>query len=116
MPTSTPNVSHYGIPGSCPTAEPSVERRRRLMLLFLCAIAIALRLYFAFASPNIAHPDEIYQNQEQAHRLVYGYGIVPWEFREGVRSSILPEFLAFLSTTSYFVLPLPYAYQIGAAI
>src|SRR5260370_27322017 len=116
MPTSLRNVSHDGLRGSCPTAESSVERRKRLMLLFICAIAITLRLYFAFLSPNIAHPDEIFQNQEQAHRLVYGYGIVPWEFREGVRSWILPGLLAFVFKTSDFVLPVPYAYQIGAAI
>src|SRR5258708_28447258 len=113
MPISS--VSHKGITGAPPT-ESSVEQRKRLMLFFLCAIAIALRLYFAFASPSIAHPDEIFQNQEQAHRLVYGYGIVPWEFREGVRSWILPGLLAFGFKTSDLVLPGPCAYQLCAAI
>lgn len=44
--------------------------------------------------PNIHHPDEIFQTLEQAHRLVYGYGFVPWEFEHGVRSWLLPGFLA----------------------
>ena len=48
-----------------------------------------------------SHPDEIYQTQEQAHRLVYGYGIVPWEFRDGVRSWILPGLLALELQTAH---------------
>lgn len=44
--------------------------------------------------PNIHHPDEIFQSLEQAHRLVFGYGFVPWEFEHAVRSWILPGFLA----------------------
>jgi hypothetical protein len=39
-------------------------------------------------------PDEIFQSLEPAHRLVWGYGIVPWEFRVGARSWLLPGFLA----------------------
>ncbi len=34
---------------------------------------------------NLAWPDEIFQTLEQGHRLAFGYGIIPWEFREGVR-------------------------------
>jgi hypothetical protein len=28
---------------------------------------------------------------EQAHRLVFGYGLVPWEFQLGMRSWLLPK-------------------------
>ena len=114
-------VSRYGVretprkpqsdPRGKPTAESSknlpsrIERRSGGLIFLLCAIALSLRLYFAFASPNLAHPDEIFQNQEQAHRLVYGYGIVPWEFREGVRSWILPGLLAAVFKTSDLALP-----------
>ena len=45
-------------------------------------------------TPNIHHPDEIFQSLEQAHRLVFGYGFVPWEFEHAVRSWILPGFIA----------------------
>ena len=31
---------------------------------------------------------------EQAHRIAFGYGIVPWEFRDGIRSPVLPYVLA----------------------
>ena len=97
-------------------SEPTGGRRKRLTIVILCAIAIALRLYVAFASPSIAHPDEIYQNQEQAHRLVFGYGIVPWEFREGVRSWVLPGLLAVIFKTSDLIAHSEVSYRIGATV
>jgi 4-amino-4-deoxy-L-arabinose transferase-like glycosyltransferase len=36
------------------------------------------------------HPDEPFQSLEQAHRVVYGYGIVPWEFLFGARFWFFP--------------------------
>ena len=44
--------------------------------------------------PGIHYPDEVMQSLEQAHRLVFGNGLVPWEFRDGVRSWLLPVLLA----------------------
>jgi hypothetical protein len=38
---------------------------------------------------SIAQADEIFQAVEQGHRLVYGYGLVPWEFDYAARSWIL---------------------------
>jgi hypothetical protein len=48
----------------------------------------------AVAFPNIVWPDEIFQTLEQAHRAAFGDGIVPWEFRVGARSWVLPGVLA----------------------
>ena len=45
-------------------------------------------------APGIHYPDEVMQSLEQAHRLVFGYGLVPWEFRDGARSWLLPGLLA----------------------
>jgi hypothetical protein len=56
--------------------------------------ALALRVGGAIAWPNVAWPDEIFQTLEQAHRLVFGAGVVPWEFRVGARSWLLPGALA----------------------
>ena len=56
--------------------------------------ALALRLVVAVWSVHIGHPDEVFQYLEQAHRLVYGYGFIPWEYRFGVRSWLLPGTLA----------------------
>ena len=34
--------------------------------------------------------DELFQYLEQAHRIVFGYGQIPWEFRFGERTWLLP--------------------------
>ena len=57
-------------------------------------LALGLRLVVATTLPTLAWPDEIFQTMEQAHRLVFGYGIVPWEFRLGARSWLFPGLLA----------------------
>lgn len=66
------------------------------MLHVVAAVALSLRLAVAWWSESISHPDHIFQYLEQAHRLVYGYGFVPWEFRFGVRNWLLPGALAAL--------------------
>jgi len=60
----------------------------------LYALALGLRLIPAIFYPGINHPDEVFQSLEQAHRLVFGYGAVPWEFEYGARSWLLPGMLA----------------------
>jgi len=59
-------------------------------LVALLSLALILRLVVTFEFPNINHPDEIYQTIEQALRLTTGAGIVPWEFKRGIRSWVLP--------------------------
>ena len=54
------------------------------------------RLLAIIAFPSLHHPDENFQLFEQAHRIAFGYGVVPWEFRDGVRSPVLPYGLAAL--------------------
>ena len=49
-----------------------------------CAIVLGGRL----------HPDETHQYVEVAHRLVWGYGTVPHEWRSGMRNLALPGALA----------------------
>jgi len=63
-----------------------------LALFFL--IALALRVGVAIRLPSIEWPDEIVETLEPAHHLAYGYGIVTWEFRRGIRSWMFPAFLA----------------------
>ncbi len=71
------------------------DRRQQLAwLAVILAAAFALRLYIALRFPNIHHADEIFQYLEQAHRLVFKYGVAPWEYREGTRSWLVPGFLA----------------------
>ena len=57
-------------------------------------VAVAARLLPVFAFAGINHPDEVFQSVEQAHRLVFGTGLVPWEFVYGTRSWVFPGVLA----------------------
>src|SRR4051812_16405534 len=61
----------------------------RLLLAALLAVALILRLGVAL-TPGVVQPDELFQYLEQAHRHVFGYGIVPLEYRYGMRGWLLP--------------------------
>ena len=63
----------------------------------------ALRLYVAFTDDGIFWPDEVFQSLEPAHRRVFGYGMVAWEFIEGARNWALPGFIAFWFKLSQLV-------------
>ncbi len=49
-----------------------------------------MRLLAAIGGDWIMRPDELFQYLEQAHRIVFGYGSVPWEFRFAERTWLLP--------------------------
>lgn len=67
-------------------------RERRIWFWGILAVAVLLRV-LAFNSFSAHHPDELIQYVEQAHRIVFGYGVVPWEFREFIRSWLIPLML-----------------------
>ena len=67
--------------------------RRAAPFLLVAAVAIALRIA-AFSPFAIHHPDEALQYIDQAHRLAFGTGLVPWEYRAGMRSWLVPLLLA----------------------
>jgi GPI mannosyltransferase 3 len=64
------------------------------------ALAVFLRLQPILIEPSAVWPDEIFQASEPAHRLVFGSGLVPWEFQLGVRSWLLPGVIAGLMELS----------------
>ena len=68
--------------------------KSRWTLVAICALALALRMAVAVLFPGFEHPDEVFQVLEQAHRLAFGNGFIPWEFDEGVRSYFFPGILA----------------------
>lgn len=68
----------------------------RQKLLWILATGLMLRWFFALYSEQIHHADEIFQYLEQAHRLVFGYGVIPWEYRFGIRSWLIPGLAASL--------------------
>src|SRR5262250_3404042 len=84
---SLPEATHSG----------PAEHRRGLGLALLAAslcAGFAFRAWLSFHDDGIYWPDEIYQSLEPAHRLVFGYGLIPWEFVQGARSWALPGLVA----------------------
>lgn len=53
-------------------------------------------MWLAVTDDGIYWPDELYQSFEPAHRLVFGYGLISWEFVEGARNWTLPGLIALL--------------------
>ena len=65
----------------------------RLMPLVL-ALAFAGRAAVALIGDFVLHPDEVMQYLEPAHRLVFGNGVVYWEYFYGARSWLIPGAVA----------------------
>jgi phosphatidylinositol glycan class B len=78
-------------------------RSAEIGLAGLVALAILLRLQPILVEPSAVWPDEIFQTSEPAHRLVFGSGLVAWEFQLGVRSWILPGIIAGLMELSRII-------------
>jgi hypothetical protein len=58
------------------------------------AAGVAFRIHWALNDDGLYWPDEVYQSLEPAHRLVYGHGMLAWEFIEGARNWALPGLVA----------------------
>ncbi len=58
------------------------------------AVAFAARAGIALSGDFVLHPDEIMQYLEPAHRLVFGNGVIYWEFFYGARSWLVPGAVA----------------------
>ena len=82
----------------------------------LLGSAFALRIGLAVGSPNIFFPDEIFQTLEPAHRLVFGYGVISWEWRLGIRSWVFPTFLAGVMRATAWMGTASSGYVLGTAI
>jgi hypothetical protein len=64
------------------------------LLIAIFLIALLLRVGVAIYLPNVEWGDEIFNTLEPAHHLAYGYGVVVWDWRLGLRSWVFPAFLA----------------------
>lgn len=89
---------------------------RSYFLVCVFLIALLLRVGVAMRAPGLAHPDEIFQTQEPAHRLAYGYGIITWEWRDGIRSWAFPAILAALMRATDWIGPGSSGYLWAATI
>lgn len=75
------------------------------LLLVIALVALALRVGTAIQIPSLAHPDQVFQTMEPAHRLAFGYGVKPWEWRIGARSWVVPAFLALVMRATSWMGP-----------
>lgn len=66
----------------------------RAVLFGSLVLGMLLRARTVFSDDGINWPDELYQSFEPAHRLVFGHGLVAWEFLEGARTWAVPGFVA----------------------
>ncbi|MDD9820835.1 MAG: hypothetical protein OXR07_08165 [Nitrospira sp.] len=73
-----------------PQATETVWAHLPLLLL----VAFVLRATVALTGDFLLHPDEVMQYLEPAHRLVFGNGVVFWEYFYGARSWIMPGLIA----------------------
>ena len=95
-PSSSSSTSDAArISTSCqPNLAADDERGFLIIAIGISILAALPRLWAAWFDQGVFWPDEIFQSVEQAHRLVFGYGITPWEFRKGARSWVFPGMVA----------------------
>ncbi len=75
--------------------QPAAPDNRNWMLAAAAIVLAGLWLRWRMFSPfEISHADEIMQYLEQARRLATGDGIVPWEYRYGIRNGLIAQLLA----------------------
>ena len=89
MAISRRSLNLYQAPGT--TAQPSWR-----YLPHCLVAALLLRLGLHMFSDFVAYPDELQQYLEQGHKLVFGYGLVFWEWHWGARNYLLPSVVAAL--------------------
>jgi phosphatidylinositol glycan class B len=65
----------------------------RRLIAGVLVLAALLRLPFAFVE-MFHHPDEVWQYLEPAYGMVTGHQVVTWEYRDGMRSWLIPTLLA----------------------
>ena len=103
-------------PLSAPDESSKATRPQLLLLAAIFAVAFLLRVGVALRSPSIEWPDEIFNTLEQGHRLAYGYGVVPWEWRYGIRTWIYPAFLAGVMRATAWMGPGSRGYLTGVVV
>lgn len=79
-----------------PLRSPLVLERRIGLAVLVGSLVLgaALRLWLVLTDDGFYWPDEVYQSVEPAHRLVFGYGLLAWEFVDGARNWAFPGLVA----------------------
>ena len=68
-------------------------KRKRSHLFFTVFI---IRVIMMFIQQSYFVADEYWQSVEVAHRVVFGYGHLTWEWKEGIRSFLFPSLFVHL--------------------
>jgi hypothetical protein len=63
------------------------------VLALLIALPAALLAIFQLGR---LHPDELFQVLEPAMNRAFGYGVLAWEWKQGLRNWVIPGFVAYL--------------------
>lgn len=61
---------------------------------YVIGFIVAVRLASVFLVQTWFVPDEYWQSLEVAHKLVFGYGSLTWEWTSGIRSYLQPASIA----------------------
>ena len=72
----------------------SDQATSRPALAVVLLVALGVRLWSLATHTYVVWPDETFQYLEPAHRLLFGSGVITWEFLDGIRSWLLPGILA----------------------
>ncbi|XP_042486674.1 mannosyltransferase APTG1 [Macadamia integrifolia] len=73
------------------------------------AICLAFRVVNSLLVQTYFNPDEHWQALEVSHRLVFGYGHLTWEWKEGIRSYLHPMvFVLLYKVLAFFHLDTPW--------
>ncbi|MFM9853925.1 MAG: hypothetical protein ACKVOJ_14150 [Sphingomonadaceae bacterium] len=81
------------------------EGRAHRTLFWMILIVAAVLRFIAALPESMHHTDEIGQYTDQAFRLVFGYSAVPWEYRFGMRSWLLPLLLSGPMALGHWIAP-----------
>ncbi|KAL0681051.1 hypothetical protein Bca4012_047898 [Brassica carinata] len=79
-------------PSTASSVSGRATRSTRRIFLF----CLAIRVVNALLIQTYFNPDEHWQSLEVAHRTVFGYGYLTWEWKRGIRSYLHPMLFAFL--------------------
>ncbi len=78
---------------SSATSRPRAPLTPARIILLTVLLAAALRA-LVIPRPIIHHPDELWQYLEPAYHLVRGRWVIAWEYREGIRTWLIPALLS----------------------